>query len=194
MKKLLDARFYMSIILTVLTLFSIVEARELKGVNFPDSLQVGKENCVLNGIGVRKKFMIEAYYAGLYLKKPTKNAQEVISNDEPKAVLIQVVHKEIPADKWQEGWKEGFAITAPNAQSELKKSIDQFIAFFNEPLKKGEQVLIKYDPTKGTEVVIKGKSKGILPGKDFMKALWGIWFGEKPASSELKAGMLGESK
>lgn len=174
--------------------YSIIEARDFKGVNFPDSIQIGDETCVLNGIGIRKKFMVEAYYAGLYLKKITKNANEVISSNEPKAVLMQVVYKEVPADKWQEGWKEGFAITTPNPSPELRKSIDQFISFFSEPVKKGEQVLIKYEPTRGTEVIIRGKSKGIIPGEGFMKSLWSIWFGEKPASPELKAGMLGEAK
>ena len=173
---------------------STVEARDFKGVNFPDTIKIGNETCTLNGIGIRKKMMIEGYYAGLYLKTPTKNAQEVISSDAPKAVLIHVVYKEIPTDKWQEGWKEGFAVTAPQAQGELKKQIDQFIGFFNEPIKKGEEILISYDPAKGTDVIIKGKSKGVLPGKEFMQALWSIWFGPKPASAELKAGMLGEVK
>ncbi len=183
-----------TLLVTILAAFSISDAKDFKGVTFPDSIKIGNETCVLNGIGIRKKMMLEGYYAGLYLKTPTKDAKTVISADEPKAVLIHVVYKEIPADKWQEGWKEGFAATAPAAGGELKKLIDQFISLFNEPIKKGEQVLISYDPAKGTEVIIKGKSKAVLPGKDFMMALWGIWFGEKPASAELKAGMLGEGK
>lgn len=194
MKGLAGMGFFFTMVLGLAVIFSTAEAKDFKGVNFPDTIQVGTDSCVLNGIGIRKKLMVEAYYSGLYLKKPTGNAEEVISSDESKAVLMHVVYKEIPADKWQEGWKEGFSVTASNAQPELKKSIDQFISFFNEPIRKGEQVLIKYDPAKGTEVIIKGKSKGVIPGKDFMKALWGIWFGNKPASTELKAGMLGETK
>ncbi|MEJ5299561.1 MAG: chalcone isomerase family protein [Thermodesulforhabdaceae bacterium] len=195
MKRVIDVQIVLTIIIgTLLFAFSLAVAKEFKGVNFPDSIKIGNETCLLNGVGIRKKMMIEGYYAGLYIKTPSKNAKEVISSDEPKAVLIHVVYKEIPADKWQEGWKEGFAITAPQAQGELKKQIEQFIGFFNEPIKKGEQILISYDPAKGTEIIIKGKSKGVLLGKEFMQALWGIWFGDKPASAELKAGMLGESK
>lgn len=195
MLRLISSLFALVTIIVALTVaFSVADAKEFKGVTFPDTLTIGNEVCTLNGIGIRKKFMVEGYYAALYLKTPSKNAKEVITSDQPKAVLIRVVYKEIPAEKWQEGWKEGFAITAPTAEGELKKLIDQFIYLFNEPIKKGEQVLISYDPTRGTEVVIKGKSKAILPGKDFMKALWSIWFGDKPASGELKSGMLGEAQ
>ncbi len=169
-------------------------ARDFKGVNFPDKITIGKAECNLNGVGIRKKMMVDVYYGGLYFQKPTQNTDEVINSEEPKAVLIHVVYKSIDPEKWQEGWKEGFANTAPNPQESLKKKIETFIGLFNESVAKGEEVLITYDPSKGTEVIIKGKSKGTIEGSDFMKALWGIWFGPKPASKELKEGMLGISK
>ncbi len=180
----------------VLTAFlaigGVAESREFKGVAFPDSIVIGTSQCDLNGIGVRKKMMLEVYYGALYLKTPQRDAQQVINLEEPKGVLISVVYKAVDADKWQEGWREGFSHTAATPSPELKKKIDQFISFFQEPVLKGEEVRILYDPSRGTEVSIKGKVRGVIEGSDFMRALWGIWFGEKPASAELRAGMLGE--
>lgn len=166
-------------------------AAEFKGVIFEDSLTVGNTDCILNGVGVRKKFMVEVYYGGLYLPSKSKDDKAVIEMDVPKAVVLKVVYKKVDADKWRAGWVEGFAKTAPSPGGDLKDRIDKFVSFFDEPLVKGEEVRLLYIPGRGTEVVIKGRSRGVVPGNDFMKALWAIWFGEKPASEELKRGMLG---
>ncbi len=51
--------------------------------------------------------------------------------------------------------------------------------------------MVTYTPGTGTEVAVKGKLKGTIPGKDFMEALFSIWFGKNPPSGDLKKGMLG---
>jgi len=167
-------------------------ARELNGVDFPDEVKIGSDTCKLVGIGVRKKFFVTVYYGGLYLKEPTKDRSRVIESDQPKAVLLHVIYKEVTADKWIEGWKEGFANNAANPAPDLQKKIDQFLACFDEPVKSGETVQASYLPDRGTEVSIKGKQKAVIPGHDFMAALWSIWFGKHPASDSLMKGMLGE--
>jgi hypothetical protein len=40
-------------------------------------------------------------------------------------------------------------------------------------------------------VEIKGRVRGTIPGRDFMEALFSVWFGPKPPSGGLKDGMLG---
>jgi len=39
-------------------------------------------------------------------------------------------------------------------------------------------------------VKIAGESKGTVPGADFMRALWRIWFGRRPADKDLKKAVL----
>ena len=67
-----------------------------------------------------------------------------------------------------------------------------FNGFFKESAKKGEKIVITYIPGKGTEVSIKGQVKGVIEGKDFMEAMFSIWFGPYPPSKGLKKGMLGD--
>lgn len=167
-------------------------AREFKGVDFPNEVKIGEESCKLVGIGVRKKFFITVYYGGLYLKEPAKDRQQVIESDQPKEVLLHVIYREVSADKWIEGWKEGFANNVDNPSPELQKKIKRFLDCFNEPVKSGETVQASYLPGRGTEVTIKGEQKALIPGHDFMAALWSIWFGKHPASDSLMEGMLGE--
>lgn len=165
---------------------------DFKGVNFADEVKIGQDVAKLNGVGVRKKFMVTVYYGALYLQTPSKARKAIIQADEPKEVLLHVVYKEVGADKWVEGWKEGFANNVPNPRPELQAKIDQFLQAFNEPVKSGETVRLTYVPGKGTQVAIRDKQKAVIPGKDFMTALFSIWFGDKPASDSLMKGMLGE--
>ena len=107
-------------------------------------------------------------------------------------MLIHVVYKEISADQWVDGWKEGFSQNTPNPSAELQKKIEQFLNCFNEPVKSGQTVRITYLPGTGTSIFIKGTEKAVIPGHDFMAALWSIWFGPHPASDSLMKGMLGK--
>ena len=164
----------------------------IEGVSFSKEITMDQQTCKLIGVGVRKKFFVDVYLGALYLKTPTQNPQEVISSEQPKRVLLHVIYKQVDADKWVEGWKEGFQKSASNPDQALSAKIDQFLGFFKEPVKKGETVQISYIPGQGTNVAIKGQSKGTIPGADFMKALWSIWFGPEPASESLMKGMLGK--
>jgi len=38
---------------------------------------------------------------------------------------------------------------------------------------------------------VKGKVKGTIPGKEFARALFACWIGDKPPGKGFKAGLLG---
>ncbi|MCE5248666.1 chalcone isomerase family protein [bacterium] len=167
-------------------------AREVKGVNFPETATIGGATCKLTGVGIRKKLIINVYLGALYLEKPTQNSAEVIASDQTKQVMMHFLYKEVSADQLVEAWTEGFKNNSPDKVSALKAKIDRFNAFFSKPVKSGERITVTYIPGTGTEVSINGTSAGVIEGKDFMEAVFAIWFGPKPPSSGLKEGMLGE--
>lgn len=164
---------------------------EFNGVSFDDAIKVGSTECVLNGIGVKKKVLVDVYYGALYLPEKTQNEKYVIEANIPKAVVLTVAYKKIGPEKWQEGWRKGFERSVHSASGNLKARIEKFISLFNEPIIRGEKIEFIYLPGRGTEVIIKGRSRGVIAGDDFMRALWSIGFGGKPESEELKRGMLG---
>ncbi len=61
-----------------------------------------------------------------------------------------------------------------------------------EQVEEGGRLTFTYSPDKGTEVDVKGESKGSIAGKAFADALFACWIGEKPATSALKKGLLGK--
>ena len=163
-------------------------AGTLQGVTFPDTATVGGKAVKLNGMGVRVAYIfVKVYVAGLYLEQTTKDAQTAIRTDEPKRMILQFL-RDVDHDEMVSKMKDGFANTASKA---LQPQVDQFSGYFTEPLKEGSQAIFDYVPGTGTTVTISGQGKGTIPGPDFMKALWGIWLGDKPADAGLKAGLLG---
>ena len=167
-------------------------AKKVKGVEFPETVTIEGSSCTLTGVGIRKKLIINVYLGALYQAKPAQSPGGVISSEQVKRVVMHFLYKEVTAEQLIEAWNEGFANNAGAAVSALKDKIDHFNALFNEPLRKGEKMEMTYVPGKGTEVVIKGRSRGVIEGSDFMNALFSIWFGPKPPSKGLKNGMLNQ--
>lgn len=183
-----------ALFMTFITLVLIPNgwSREVMGVNFPEALEIQGTQCKLQGVGVRKKLIINVYLGALYLTKPSRNASEVVSSDQTKRIVMHFLYKEVKANQLIEAWNEGFTKNSGNAMQLLKDKIELFNGYFTEPIKKGETIVLTYVPGKGTEVIIKNNVKGVIEGKDFMEALFYIWFGSYPPSKGLKEGMLGQ--
>ncbi len=166
-------------------------AREFKGVNFPDTDTIGNAQAKLVGIGLRKKLVINVYLGALYMATPSGDPATVISSDQAKKVVLHFIYNKVGADDLVKAWNEGFEKNAPDKIAALKSQIATFNGFFTEGMKTGETIVVSYVPGTGTEVSVKGKVKGTILGKDFMEAVFSIWFGRNPPSGDLKKGMLG---
>ena len=167
-------------------------ALEVKGVNFPESVTIQNTACKLNGVGLRKKVIINVYLGALYLAQPSKSPETIATSDQIKQVSMHFLYSEVKPEQLIEAWDEGFSKNSPDSVVKLKSKIATFKSFFNESMKKNDTMSFTYIPGKGTEVIIKGKSKGVIEGKDFMDALFSIWFGAYPPDKGLKEGMTGK--
>jgi len=184
--------FVLFITLFLLFLVGPVSALELGGVTLPDSVKVAGKKLVLNGGGLRTKLFFKIYAGGLYLGKPSRDAATIINADEPMLVRMLFIYDGVSAEKLQEGWKDGFALTAPGADENLQQAFAAFISLFNEEAKENDVYDISWLPGKGVEVSFNDNLQGVLSGLDFKKALFAIWLGKKPVDDDLKEGMLGQ--
>lgn len=169
-------------------------AREVGGIELAEQAPAyaGGPTLRLNGAGVRRKFFVAVYAAGLYLPTPTRDASQVLAMDGPRLVVMRFLHREVPRDKLVAAWNEGFAANQdPSTLATLQARIDRFNAMF-ETLREGDTVELAFDPArKTTRVSINGTSRGEVPGADFGAALLRIWLGPSPVSDDLKAALLG---
>ena len=77
----------------------IAQAKECKGVNFPDQAQVEGSNLTLNGLGLRQATMLKVsvYVAALYTAKPSADPNAILGSDSPKELILQFV-RDVGAD------------------------------------------------------------------------------------------------
>ncbi len=177
-----------------LSLFcAIATAAELSGVFIDDEFKTANgQTLVLNGIGLREKFWIDAYVGALYLPAKTTDVAEILSRPGPWRVQMDFIYKEISSKQMIETWQEGFENNQNSETLEkLQQRIELFYSYFDSGIKAKEQYAFDYIPQQGVRVTRNGKQLGLIPGEDFKTALMEIWLGNKPANKKLKKGMLG---
>ncbi len=165
-------------------------AGELAGVTMPDSVQVGDDTLVLNGMGLRKKAIIKVYVAGLYLAEKSGNAGSILAADSPRMTRMNFRYG-VKAGQLCNGWEEGLENNISSPTSEVTRQFETLCGYM-EDMEKGEEMVYTYQPGKGTTVEAKGEVKGTIEGKPFADALYSCWIGPEPPSKAFKAGLLGD--
>jgi len=164
----------------------------IDGHQIPDQLPAADAQLVLNGAGLRDKFMIDLYVGGLYLPKKSSDATTIISADEAMALRLLIVSSRITSENMTEATLEGFQHSLGSKQAAMQPRIDQFMLSFKEPIKEGDVFEMLYLPGSGVVISKNGKPLNTVEGLDFKAALFGIWLGEEPAQKSLKQEMLGK--
>jgi hypothetical protein len=166
------------------------ETVTMNDVSLPTRVEVEGHSLMLNGMALRKKSIFKVYVAGLYLPEKRTSADQILSADSPRRMVLQFL-RGVDAQRMCDAWNDGLKDNTPNASAELKQ---KFVALcgYMENVAKGEQFVFTYLPGIGTRVEVKGKVKGTIEGKEFADALFKAWIGPKPGPGEdFKRKLLG---
>lgn len=181
------------IVAAALTLAAVMPAgaaTTLAGVSFDDHATVNNQQLVLNGMGLRKKFIIKVYVGGLYLPAKQSNAAAVIATDAPRRMVFHFLYS-VSKSQMADAWEEGLEDNTPNAPAEVKNAFKQLQSWM-EDIPKGNRMVLTYVPGQGTTVEVNGKTKGTLPGKLTSDAILNTWIGPDPApGADFKKAVLG---
>lgn len=169
----------------------LAQTKKFHGVSFNTELKLDGENLLINGAGLREKYFMDLYVAGLYLPKKTEDAKKVIYDDTEMAIHIKIVSSSVTRERFIESVNAGFATSKHGNAS--KEEIKKFVGFFSESIEEGDKIYLDYIPGKGVRVTKNGDVKGTIPGLDFKKAIFGMWFGTPPVQESLKNEMLGKN-
>jgi hypothetical protein len=180
-----------------LVLSSAVAASEIAGVKFDEHVYIaqGVPELVLNGVGVRRKFvMVKIYAAALYLKEKRTSADAVLSDPGPKRVAMHILQQEITAEELIAAFNDGLAANnQPTELAPLEKRIRDLASMMRQvgKISQGGVILLDYLPDIGTRVTVNGVARLTIPGADFNRALLRIWLGDRPVDGRLKQALLG---
>jgi len=166
---------------------------DVAGVKYEDSLSVAGKDLLLNGAGVRTKFIIKVYAAGLYLQSKESTPEGVMKSAGPRRIRL-VMLRDVSSDDFGGAFMSGLN---NNVSKEDKSKIVGQISKYGEMfaqidgLKKGDTLDTDWVPGIGAQSYVNGKKIGeVLPDLVFYNAVLRIWLGEKPVDSSLKAKLL----
>ncbi len=165
-------------------------ARSKAGVSMAETMSVGGATLNLNGMAVRKKFIVSVYVGGLYLAKPARSESEVLTPDTPKALIMHFVH-DVDADKLKGAYRDGFSSNARGLMAAEKANMDRFLSKVGA-VKEGDKIVFTYVPGKGSTVVFPGGAAESFQGKGFADAYLAVFVGKDPPTDDLKDGLLGK--
>lgn len=176
--------------LTLLTTFTFADVQSNGSKEeFPRKITIEYQgtpvNLQLTGEATRKKFFVSVYDVAHYLQEgvaiaPGSKFQDILNARAVKELAFKWV-RTVEAAKVKEGYEESFKKTlSPNEYTQLQNQIEQFLGFYDQGVTKGDEQALRWFPDGKIEVIIKGNSVGTINNPAFAKALWSIWFGDKP--------------
>jgi hypothetical protein len=179
------------------------EIKEPKtGIIFQETLSQEGKDLKLAGTGVRTRFVVKVYAAGLYIDdtvlrdvsgfdpaRPSQQMFDAISNSEGTRAFVLKFARDVDAgsivNAFEEGLKKSIDLKSPDISVDAQK----FLSASKVDMKEGQELAIHLN---GEEIqVVSPSAKGeLVKNKKLSAAIAGIWLGKNPISDDLKKGLV----
>lgn len=165
---------------------------EILGVKFPLEKVVAGKTLKLNGVAYRKALgFIKVYAVGLYLEKPTHDAEDVIRSEQVKQLLFHYLTDKATSKKLQEGYLDLMkACNPPEMIERNKDDVALYASWMDKDMRPHLTSVSTYIPGKGLTLEYQGEVRGTISNPEFVQMYYRYNFGEK-ANSKIRDGLLG---
>ena len=168
-------------------------AVDVAGVKYEESVSLGGKQLVLNGAGVRNKFTVKVYAAGLYLQDAQSTVDGVLKSDGPRRMHL-VMLRDISADDLGSAFMAALTDNVhPEDKAKIVTQISKYGEMFSQVsfLKKGDTIDTDWIPGVGNQCYVNGKKVGpVISDILFYNSVLRVWLGDKPVDPALKAKLL----
>ena len=172
-------------------------AVDVAGYKFDDTTKVAGKELKLNGAGMRTKLIIKVYAAGLYVPEKKTTTAEILKEDGPRRMTIQMA-RDVSSDDFGKAFMDGLNDNLDKVEKQkIVAQIGRIGELFAsvDGLKKGDVLHLDWVPGSGTQAELNGKKLGEpIPDLAFYNAILRIWLGDKPVDRGLKPALLGDTK
>ena len=170
--------------------------KEFDGIKVKTSIKVedgdSRTKLVLNGAGIREKMWIDLYVQALYLTENTNDANKILDSNETIATRLHITSSLVTKKKLIQAIEDGIEKSYKGDINLIRERLNTFMSFFEMQLEKEGYVDMVYSSnTEKTAVYINKKFVGDVAGKDFRKALFGIWLEDNCVDKTLRKRLLG---
>ena len=166
---------------------SVETMRELDGKPF-----------TLIGVGMRRKWGFKVYTISGYLEDAAARrafstlngsaAQFVVGGDFRKAGVIHFL-RDVSPGQVRDELSDGLD-AALDAHAIDRATADGFLAMFDRPMKKDEEIIFATRDDGSFTLDLAGVHKVGPKNPALLRAILGIWLGEKPVSSDVKRALV----
>jgi hypothetical protein len=169
---------------------------DLAGIKYAPTVALAGSTLQLNGAGIRTRFVVKVYTAGLYLQGKATTAEQALAAPGPKRIQVHML-REIDANELGRLFTRGMQDNAPPGQfSRFIPGTLTLAELFatRKRLRVGDHFSIDFVPGTGTRVLVNGKPESdLITEPEFFNGLLRIWLGNKPADDALKDALLGRA-
>lgn len=166
-------------------------ATEIAGVKVDDKVQLNGGELLLNGAGLRSRFMFKVYVASLYLPRKTGSSAEVY--EAPTRRISMQMLRDVDADSMFGALRDGLRDNLDETRlAALQPQIGQFEAVMRRvgTVHSGDRITLDFFAD-NVAVSYNGDARGSVGGGGFANALLRVWLGDKPVDGGLKKALLG---
>ena len=163
----------------------------LLALDLPNKIEYQEVKLSLNGHGTRIRFFMKVYEGSLYLETVSNNAEEIINNDAPMSIRMDVISSLVTPEAMKTALNEGLEKSTGNNTDLISKEINQLNSSLNIEVGAGDFFEFIYLPSSGTTVLKNSKYIDTIPGIEFKKAFFGIFLSDNPIQKNMKKAMLG---
>jgi hypothetical protein len=186
-----------------------------KAVKF--STDSGALEMICSGTGVRKKVIVKVYGAAIYIEPVEAKKvlgkyipkqipedmddfnEELFDNNQfwsdfigggfHKIIMMRFV-RDVGSESILGAYQDAFKAYLKDNSEETKKAVTTFLSFFNEEIKEGQDMTLRFAPDGTIFVEYAGKVRGSIKNANIAKALLTNWFGSDPISDNIKEGAI----
>lgn len=172
---------------------SWAQSREIEGFRFDTTARVGGTDLTLNGVGVRKRFFIPVYVAGLYVPQRSTDPEVLLKQRGPRRMAMRFV-REVEAELFMTSLNEGMRRNYDAAQlAAWRPQIETLTSVISTMVLARRADNITWDYTEDGGRIMQNSMPRVpsIPGEDFYNAVLRVWLGQQPADADLKRGLLG---
>lgn len=168
-----------------------LNAATLAGISMPNNIIIENETLILNGLGLREKYWVDVYVAGLYLPQKMNDGNDVIKANITKRIQVEFIYSSVPQEKMIAVLEENIA-NNPQFSADTVASIRKCGSWMQD-FTSGDVVMFDYSPTtQTTTIYINDATRGSIQSQEFMEAIFAMYVGKYPATEALKQGLLGK--
>lgn len=154
----------------------------------------GELSLNLSGIGIYKKHKKPIYLGALYQKSLEQTEASLFREKNAKRMDLRIIEDNLSAKRFARELAHHIRMNNDKEFIGVQEgNVANFLRSFQGKFKRGDQILIEYNPDEGTVFVLNGKVLGRVIDPRFFSVLLNAWIGPKPPTEKFKRGILGQS-